>query len=601
MIYNIPIIGAYARLIKRSLASHKEKQRVKRNTKHFHFGMQDHIDLISYSGLEEQADYLLIENKYVRTLFVSGYPYVATTGWLNNLINFNHNIDITYHIEQIDAHIALPKLNRKITELESTKRSMQRSGRIIGSELLDPLDSAIDLKDKIQRGQEKLFQVSIYIAIIADSLSELNKVTTLLDTVLSTRLFYTKPATFQQIDGLQSILPRAENLLNQKRNLDSSSTALTFPFVSSELVQESGILYGINKSNNSLVIVDRFSLNNANSIIFAQSGSGKSYTSKVEILRQLMQGTKVIVIDPEGEYEKLATSVGGTYINVSAHSKEKINPFDLSVNSIDAEDNLSTHVQDLTEIISLMVEGLSSEEKAVVDKAILTTYKKFGWSLEDNQTGNKYPLLKDLYTTLKTLKQKNMCDRLEKFTKGSLSGVFNSQTNIALDNRLIVFDIKDLSESLRQIMLVVISNFVYGQVKSKLEKRLLVIDEGWILLQHEESARFIAGLTRRARKYYLGVSIISQQANDFLNNDYGKAIASQSSLRILMRQDTTTIKNVSEEFNLSEYEQNFLLTCDKGEALLIADQNHVAVRVVASEKEHPLITTNPAEKYLNAS
>ncbi len=603
MIYNIPIIGAYARLIKRTIAAQKEKQKLRQNTKHFHFGMQDHIDLISYSGLEEKPDHLVIENNYIRSLFISGYPYVASTGWLNNLINFNHNIDISYHIEQIDAHIALPKLSRKITELESTKRSMQRSGKIIGSELLDPLESAIALKDKIQRGQEKLFQVSLYIAIIADSLSELNKTTTLLETVLSTRLFYTKPATFQQIDALQSVLPRAENLLNQKRNLDSSSAALTFPFVSSELVQESGILYGVNKSNNSLVIVDRFSLNNANSIIFAQSGAGKSYTSKVEILRQLMQGTKVIVIDPEGEYEQLAKSVEGTYIKLSARSKEKINPFDLSVNSRESDDDLSTHIQDLTEIISLMIEGLNAEEKAIIDKAILLTYERSGWSLDSAETtaNRKYPLLKDFYLTLKKLKQSQLCDRLEKFTKGSLSHVFDSQTNINLDNRLVVFDIKDLSESLRQIMLVVISHFVYGQVKMNLEKRLLVIDEGWILLQHEESARFIAGLTRRARKYYLGVSIISQQANDFLNNDYGRVIASQSSLRLLMRQDTTTIQHVSEEFNLSEYEQNFLLTCDKGEALLIADQNHVAVRIVASEKEHPLITTNPAERYLNVS
>lgn len=589
--------------IKKKFIRARKQKKHHIQTKQFHFGMQDHLDLISYSGLEEQADYLLIENKYVRTLFISGYPYVASTGWLNNLINFNHNIDISYHIEQIDAHVALPKLSRKITELESTKRAMIRAGKIIGSELLDPLESAVELKDKILRGQEKLFQVSIYVTIVANSLSELNKNTTLLETMLSTRLFYTKTATYQQLEGLQSMLPRAENLLNQKRNLDSSSAALTFPFVSSELVQESGILYGINRSNNSLVIIDRFSLNNANSIVFAQSGSGKSYTAKVEILRQLMQGTNVIVIDPEREYKKLAESVNGTYIKISAKSKEKINPFDLSVNSNDDDDNLSTHVQDLTEIISLMADGLTPEEKAMVDKAILLMYKQFGFTLRKGTSSKKekhYPLLKDFYQTLKSLKQKKLCNRLEKFSTGSLSNVFDSQTNIKLDNRLIVFDIKDLPESLRQIMLVVIANFVYGQVKTNQKKRLLVIDEGWLLLEHDESARFVAGLTRRARKYYLGVSIISQQVNDFLNNEYGKAIASQTSLRILMRQDTTTIKRVATEFNLSEYEQQFLLTCDKGEALLIADQNHVAVKVVASEKEHPLITTNPAERYLKA-
>lgn len=578
----------------------RKKKEAKAKTLRFHYGEQDQVDILSYAGLEEQSSYIVIDDQYMRTLFISGYPYIASTGWLNMLINFNHNVDISYHIDQIDALQALPKLNRKITELESTKRAMLRSGKIIGSELTDPLESAIALRDKIQRGLEKLFQVSIYITITADSLLELNKTTTLLETVLSTRLFYAKTAIFQQLEGLQSVLPRSENILDQRRNLDSSSAALTFPFVSSELVQESGILYGINKSNNSLVILDRFSLHNANSIIFAQSGSGKSYASKVEILRQLMQGTRVIVIDPEREYKQLADSVKGTYIKLSAKSKEKINPFDLSLNSYDSVDSLSEHVQDLTEIISLMAEGLSPEEKAAIDRALIQTYKWIFAKAKNNKKKIEYPLFKDFYNILKTLKQKKLCTRLDKFFDGSLATVFDSQTNINLDNRLVVFDIKDLPESLRQIMMLVISNFVQNQVKSHPQKRLLVIDEGWLLLQHDESARFVSGLVRRARKYYLGVCIISQQANDFLHSDYGRAIASQSSLRILMRQDTTTIKKVASEFNLSEYEQKFLLTCDRGEALIIADQNHVAVKIVASKKEHPLITTNPAELYLQA-
>lgn len=576
------------------------KKEVLKKSLDFNFGEQDQVDLISYSGLEENPTYLQMEDKFIRTLFISGFPYTASTGWLNMLINFNHNIDISYHVEQIDPLLALPKLNRKITELESTKRTMLKQGKVIGSEITDPLESAMELKDKIQRGQEKLFQISIYMTITANSLSDLNKITTILETVMSTRLFYIKAATFQQLEGLQSILPRGENILAQKRNLDSSSSSLTFPFISSELVQESGILYGVNKSNNSLVIIDRFSLNNANSIIFAQSGSGKSYTAKVEILRHLMQGTRVIVIDPEREYKQLSESVKGTYIKLSAKSKEKINPFDFSLNSRNDENDLSEHIQDLEEIIALMAGGLSSEEKAVLDKAIIQIYKQFGFTMtgKNSKKQKTYPLLKDLYKTLKTLKQKNLCNRLEKFVKGSLSSVFDSQTNIELNNRLVIFDIKDLNESLRQIMMMVISNFVNSEVKENPQKRILVIDEGWILLQHEESARFISGLVRRARKYYLGVTIISQQANDFLSQEYGRAIASQSSLRILMKQDTTTIKKVSQEFNLSEYEERFLLTCDRGEALIIADLNHVALKVVASEKEHPLLTTDPKEIYL---
>jgi type IV secretory pathway VirB4 component len=551
------------------------------------FGEQDSMDIMSYSSLEEKADHMLINERYVRVLYISGYPFVASSGWLNNLINFNHNADISYHIATIDANTALPKLHRKITELESTKRAMIRTGKIIGPEITDPLDSATTLRDKIMRGQEKLFQVSIYISLTAHSLEELNKITKLIETVLAARLFYTKVARYQQTDALQSVLPRAEDILSQKRNLDSSSTALTFPFMSSELVQESGILYGVNKSNNSLVILDRYSLNNANSIIFAQSGSGKSYATKVEILRQLMQETSVIVIDPEREYKQLSESVEGTYIKLSARSKEKINPFDLATSQHSRED-LSEHAQDLMEVISLMVDGMSPREKAAVDKAILAVY---------GSVKKRMPLLEDLYSQLQKQSQTKLCERLEKYISGSLAQVFNSQTNIKLNNRLIVFDIKDLPESLRQIMMMIISNFVSNQVKAFPQKRLLVIDEGWLLLQYEESARFVAGLVRRARKYYLGVSIISQQANDFLKNEYGRAIASQSSLRILMKQDTTTIKNVVTEFNLSEYEENFLLTCDKGEALIIADQHHVAVKIVASEKEHPLITTNPNEIY----
>ncbi len=567
----------------------KAKRAVRpKTTEHtLRFGEEDEMDILSYAGLEEQADHIIIDGQYMRTLFVSGYPFVASSGWLNSLVNFNHNADISYHITQVEAVQALPKLHRKITELESTKRAYIRSGKIIGPEITDPLESAMMLRDKIQRGQEKLFQMSVYVTLTGETLVELDKITKLLEVALSARLFYIKTARYQQLEALQSILPRAEDQLNQKRNLDSSSAALTFPLVSSELVQESGILYGVNKSNNSLVILDRFSLHNANSIVFAQSGSGKSYATKVEILRQLTQGTRVIVIDPEREYKQLAQSVNGTYIKLSAKSPEKINPFDLSATAHKIAD-LSEHAQDLTEVISLMAEGLDSREKAAVDKAILQIYKK---------ANEAQPLLEDLYTALRKLGQLKLCERLEKYISGSLADVFNAQTNIELDNRLVIFDIKDLPESLRQIMMMIISTFVQNQVKAKPQKRLLVIDEGWLLLEHEESARFVAGLVRRARKYYLGVSIISQQANDFLKSDYGRAIASQSSLRILMRQDTTTIKNVVSEFNLSEYEQNFLLTCDKGEALIIADKNHVAIKVVASEKEHPLITTNPAELY----
>ncbi len=571
----------------KKLTKHYGNKSDDKNEKLLEQGNQNIIDLISYSGLEERNDHLIIDGQYKKYLFISGYPFSATSGWLNNLVNFNYDLDISYHIEEVESSIALPKLNRKITELESSRRIMARNGQIIGPEITDPLNSAKDLRDKITRGQEKLFQLSVCIGISANTLVELNNITKIIESLLSSRLFFIKTAMFRQIEGINSILPRAQDKLNQKRNLDSSSTALTFPFMSSELVQEDGILYGINKSNNSLVILDRFSLNNANSIMFAESGSGKSYTTKVEILRQLLKGTDVIVIDPEREYEQLAKSVDGSYIKLSVKSKQKINPFDLNTTQ-HSKDNLSEHAQDLLEVISLMSGGLTQRECAAVDKAILNIYK---------QQNLEQPLLEDFYAELNSLGQLKLCERLEKYISGTLSNVFNSQTNINLNNNLIVFDIKDMPESLRQLSMMIISIYIQNRVKNIPKKRLLVIDEGWILLQHEQSARFITGLVRRARKYYLGVAIISQAANDFLNNDYGRAIASQSSLRILMRQDTTTIRRVTDEFILSEYEQNYLLTCGRGEALIIADQNHVALKVVASKKEHPLITTNPIELY----
>ncbi len=547
------------------------------------FGEQDPMDIISYAGMEERPDHLIIDGQYRRTIFLSGYPFTAEVGWLDSLTHLNHDIDVSYHVEQADSNEALKKLEKKITQLESMKRSRLRDGGIIGSEITDPLDSAMELRDAIRRGQQKLFHVSIYATLIADSLEELNDITGSLKSSLSARLFYIKIAQYQQIEGLQSTLPRGENVLAQRRNLDSETAALTFPFVSSELVQPGGILYGVNNSNNSLVIIDRFSLHNANSITFAQSGSGKSYTTKVEILRQLMQGTKVIVIDPEREYQNLASSVGGSYIKLSAQSEQKINPFDMATTSRSSE-QVSAHAQDLTDVIALMVDGLSTPEKAALDKAILAVYQ-----------AKKSPILEDLYKQLKKTKELNLCERLERYLTGTMADVLNYQTNIDLTNRLVVFDIKDLPDSIRQIMMMIVANFVQNTVKQDPQRRMLVIDEGWMLLEHEETARFVAGLVRRARKYGLGVSIITQQANDFLSDKYGRAIASQSALRILMRQDTTTIEQVTREFRLSDYEKSYLLTSDRGDALIIADQQHVSLHVTASEEEHPLITTNPLE------
>lgn len=548
-------------------------------------GREQIYESFSYSGIKEEIDHIIVDNTYVRILYLSGFPFVANSGWLDDLISFPYDCDVSYHFQEVASVSALPKLNRKITELESIKRAMITDGKIIGSEITDPLESAILLRDKILRGQQKLFQIGIYIALRADTLKELDKLTDILGSTLSSKLFFVKIARFRQLQGLQSILPRADDEIDIKRNLDSSSSALTFPFMSNELAHSNGIIYGVNKSNNSLVIIDRFKLQNANSIIFAQSGSGKSYLSKIEIIRQLSDGVNVIVIDPENEYQEICEYLKGSYINISASSNEVINPLEV-LKSKKLKKDINQNIQDLTSIISLMVEGLSNEEKAVLDKALLQIH---------SSKSQKEPLMNDLYSILIRLKQNKFAKRLEKFVNGSLKDIFNKKTNIDLNNRLVVFNIKDLSENIRPIMMMIISNFVTSKIQNKSNKSLLVIDEAWILLEHKASAKFISSLVRRARKYYLGVNIISQQASDFLNNPYGKVIASQSSLRILMRQDSTTIKDVFKDFNLSEYEYNFLLNSDRGEALMIVDQAHVAVRITASSKEHPIITSDPLE------
>ncbi|HSX47553.1 MAG TPA: ATP-binding protein [Patescibacteria group bacterium] len=557
----------------------------KKETNPLTYGHQDILDFISYAGLKETDSYIKLEGQYIRSMYISGYPFNASSGWLNDLININKNLDISFHINEVLSTLAVPKLNRKITELESLKRTLLREGQLIGPELIDPLHSATQLRNKIMRGQEKLFQISIYIALSNKSLDELNKLTKIIQTTLSAKLFNVKISYFRQIYSLQSILPRGMDELTQKRNLDTTSTALTFPFISSELVHENGIYYGINKFNNSLVILDRFSLNNANSIIFAESGSGKSYLSKVEIIRQLLYGTKIIVIDPEREYKLLCDSINGSYIKLSSKSKNKINPFDITISN-NKKSTIYEHIQDLTEVISLLCDGLSPREKAAVDKALINLYKN---------NKKSQPKLKDFYDEINKLGRFILSERLEKFIKGSLSEVFNKESNVDLSNKLVVFDIKDMPEKLRKIMMFIISVYISNQIKNATTKTLLVIDEAWMLLEHDESARFVTGLVRRARKYYLGVSLITQAANDFLSNEYGRIIASQSSLRMLLRQDTTTIDNVSKQFNLSEFEKNYLLSCDRGEALFLADQDHVAVKITASEEEHPLITTNPKE------
>ena len=544
-------------------------------------------EAVAYKDLEEETDCLKINGLYAQTWIVKGYPLAADADCLAGLINFNDDLDVSYHIEPVDSLYALEQLNRKITELESQKRGQLKAGRLLTPQITDPLESALSLRAKLLRNQEMLFQFSIYVTVYAATRQELAANGQRLKNLLAGRLFIAEVAKWRQLPAWEACLPLGLNNLEEtKRNFDTSSLALTFPFRSLELIEEGGVLYGLNKANDSLVMIDRFALPNANSVIFAQSGAGKSYTMKLELLRYYARGVKVIVIDPENEYRSLCEALGGNCLEISKAGGQSLNPLQIGSGEALPAKSLKEKLPVIIQIIELMAEGLDADQKAALDAALLAIYRP-----------GRQPLLKDLQKALRQAKQNRLVSRLEKFVSGSLSELFASPTNVKLDNPLTVFNIQHVDQSLRPLVMMIIANFVHEQVLSRPAKRLLIIDEAWLLLQHQSAKAFLDGLIRRARKYFLGVALISQQAADFYEGGRASALIAQTSLRILLRQDSTQIKAVGEQLGLSDYERKFLSTCAKGEALIIADNQHVATKILASDGEHPLITTDPGEVY----
>lgn len=461
---------------------------------------------------------------------------------------------------------------------------MLKSGRIIGSELTDPLDSAVSLKTNMLRGQEKLFGVGLYITLHAKEPDKLSKLSHQLEAVLGSRLFYSKSADYRQLAGFKSSLPLGRDYLLNPHDFDSLGAATTFPFVSNEVIDQDGVLYGINETSNSLVIIDRFRLPNANAITIAQSGAGKSYAAKTEVLRQLMMGTQVFVIDPEDEYVQLARSVLGQTISITPTSGQSINPFALPTKTTKQE--VHQHVEDCLSLLAVMAGFMTIEERSLVDGILATLFKQHKRTVTFAQLVAAFKRADGL---------KGLLERLEPYISGSLQGLFTTTKKLSLDAPLTVFSLKHLPPTLKPVVTMMVATAIQKHVASSMRRRLLVIDEGWLLLEHEDSAKFIAGLTRRARKYFLGVHMITQQVQDFLDNPHGRSIAAQSSLRILLKQDTTTIEQVATAFKLSEYEKESVLTADRGEALIIAGSRHVKVKIVASIKEHPLLTTDPQD------
>ncbi len=481
--------------------------------------------------------------------------------------------------------------------MEATINIAREKGKVIDPSVQAALGDAKSLQEQLVKGIEKFFHFSFYVTISSDTVEELNNITYQVESTLGSLSLITKKATLEMEKAFQTSIPLCLDKLQVIRNMDTTSVATTFPFTSSELTANEGILYGINKHNGSLIIFDRFSLENANSVIFAKSGAGKSYLVKLEALRSLLFGVDILIVDPENEYKRLCEAVGGEYIDFSVNSRAKINPFDLP-KVTEQEDQLGLKILSLHALLKIMIGELNSSETAILDKALVETYRIKGITFEFASQKNEPPLMEDLYKVLMAMDEpasRSVAEKMERYIKGSLAGVFDQRTNVDLNNNFTVFSIRNLEDVLRPIAMFMILDYIWTKIKHNLKKRILILDEAWTLMQYPDSAAFVYSIAKRARKYYLGLTTITQDVGDFLKSDYGKTVVTNSSIQILLRQHPAAIDNITQMFYLSQGEKNFLLSAGVGEGLFFAGSNHVAMRVKASPEEHKLITTNPQE------
>ncbi len=561
-------------------------------------GLTSIKDVIAPPSLEVDFSHIKINQTYYRTLFVAGFPRFVNANWLAPLINFDHPLNISMFIYPVEVKEILDDLKRKIGEMEAEVQTDIQKGKIINIDTQVKLEDAHDLQKQLAKGAERFFQFGLYITIASRSEKELNRISQQVQSALGSVMIVSKVASLQMEDAFKTTLPTCTDKLMITRNMDTTSLATTFPFTSSELTSNEGILYGINEHNDSLVIFDRFSLENANSLILAKSGSGKSYLVKLEILRSLMFDTEVIILDPEGEYKTLCETVGGSYIDFSFDSSSKINPFDLAARQEEGENELGLKILSLHSLFKIIMGNLTPTQEAMLDRALVLAYKQKGITVDPNSQTKEPPLMEDLYKVLIGMEQKDaleMASRLEKFIKGSLRGVFDQYSTVDIKNPFTVFCIKELEDELRPIAMFIILDFIWTKVKKELKRRILVVDEAWYLMKHQDSATFLYGIAKRARKYYLGLTTITQDVEDFLNSDHGKAIVTNSSLQILMKQSPAAIETVGKVFYLSQGEKNLLLSAEVGRGLFFAGNNHVAIRAVSSEDEHKLITSKPQD------
>ena len=566
-------------------------------------------DLIAPSSIEIHASYFRLGTKYGRTLYVYGYPRQIYTGWLSPLINIDEVLDVSMYIYPVESQVVLNNLRKKVTQLEASASINNEKGRVRDPALEAAINDAEELRDQIQVGAERFFRFGLYVTLWADSLDELNFVQQKIETIFGQQMVFSKVASSQQEQGLNSSVPQMTDQLQIRRNMNTGAISTSFPFTSADLTDNQGILYGINMHNNGLVIFDRFRLENANMVVFAKSGAGKSFTVKLEALRSMMLGSEVIIIDPENEYQKLADAVGGAYIRLSLNSQTRINPFDLPrvIDSDEADDALRANLVTLHGLFRLMLGGsqvtaagvamsaLTPAEEADLDQALIDTYARVGITSDPLTHNSPPPTISDLYDTLLHMGGSGpaLAQRLRKYTTGTFAGIFSQQSNIDINNPMVVFNIRDLEDELRPVAMYIVLSHIWNITRTDQRKRMLIVDEAWQLMKYDDSANFLFSLAKRARKYYLGLTTITQDVEDFMSSKMGRAIVANSSMQLLLKQSSSAVDVLSDVFKLTEEEKKRLANFPIGQGLFFAGQSHVHIQIQASPTEQQLITTNP--------
>lgn len=566
-------------------------------------------DLIAPSSIEIHSSYFRLGTKYGRTLYVYGYPRQIYTGWLSSLINIDEVLDVSMFVYPVESQVVLNNLRKKVTQLEASVSINNEKGRTRDPGIEAAITDAEELRDQLQVGAERFFRYGLYVTLYADSLDELGFVQHKIETLFGQQMIFSKVASSQQEQGLNSTIPQMTDQLQIRRNMNTGAISTSFPFTSADLTQENGVLYGINMHNNGLVIFDRFSLENANMVVFAKSGAGKSFTVKLEALRSMMTGSEIIIIDPENEYQKLADAVGGSYIRLSLNADTRINPFDLPrvIDADEAENALRANLITLHGLLKLMLGGtqtaangaplaaLTPTEEADLDQALIDTYARVGITSDPLTHGSQAPVVSDLYDTLLHMggSGPQLAQRLRKYTTGTFAGIFSQQSNIDINNPMVVFNIRDLEDELRPVAMYIVLSHIWNVIRTEQKKRMLIVDEAWQLMKYDDSANFLFSLAKRARKYYLGLTTVTQDVEDFMSSKMGRAIVANSSMQILLKQSSSAVDVLSDVFKLTEEEKKRLANFPVGQGLFFAGQSHVHIQIEASPTEKQLINTNP--------